>query len=90
MELDLTIGQYKALKQDRVTDQEIADSLFIGMATLQRWKKRNNLKAGRTKESYLELKAQGYKEVQIAMQWGITRSALYLWKRRVVEGRTVK
>lgn len=82
MTLPLTKKEYKRLKtEERLSDKEIADSLFIGTATLSRWKKRVGVKAGRDPEDYLKLKNKGYRDWQIAQKWGIVPSALYLWKK---------
>jgi uncharacterized protein YjcR len=68
------------MKLERMTDKEIADSLFISTATLSRWKRANGVKAERTAEDYIHLRKQGYADKHICVKWGISPSALYQWK----------
>jgi hypothetical protein len=80
---DLTVKEYLQLKREEfLTDEEIADLYFISMATLSRWKRKNEIKAGKTPREYRELINKGYRDKDICMRWNITRSALYQWKVR--------
>lgn len=80
---DLTIKEYKRLKrEEKLTDKQIADLYFISTATLSRWKRRNEIKAERKAEEYIELRKDGYRDYQICAKWDITPSALYQWKAK--------
>lgn len=76
----IELTEYKALKEQGYTHKEIAEKLFIGSATLSRWKKKNGITDYRSADEYIQLRNQGYRDHHIIARWNISPSALYQWK----------
>ena len=84
MHLDETdITKYFHLKRLNLSDKVIAEQHFmVSFASLNRWKKKYNINPRHTPEEYYHLKSLGHSEKEISVIWGMTKSGLYLWKRR--------
>jgi transposase len=79
---DIPIGEFVRLALAGLTDDQIAEELHIGTASLSRWKKRHGImKKGKDAELYHTMQKYGYSDKEIARRWGISSTALYLWKK---------
>ena len=84
MHLDETdIAKYFHLKRLKLADKVIAEKHFnVSYAAFNRWKRKYKIDPTRTEAEYIHLRDMGYNDGEIAIIWDMTKSGLYLWKRR--------
>lgn len=80
--IDIDFGKFVSLVRAGLSFSEIAQELYIGTATLSRWMKRNGISLYRNVEDYHMMQKYGYSDKEIARKWGISKPALYDWKKR--------
>lgn len=84
MHLDETdIAKYFHLKRLNLPDRVIAEKHFhVSYASFNRWKRKYKIDPTRTTAEYLHLRALYYTDNEIAIIWGLSKSGLFMWKRR--------
>ena len=82
----MNIEEFKTLKAEGKTNQQIADLWNISLSTLKRFIKANGLFTRNTQideQTFLDLYNQGLEDEEIAKQLNLTKTFIYNYRRKL-------